>query len=353
MVKRARTEPSVLDCWGDEGDQYALLPDSEKTYAKVKADVEERMFKVAGMRGYCYLRDTDNSVEGIGMGEGESRLKRVRYLEAQEDGTMASLPFFARWSKDRDQRSVRAIQCDPSMTLEGIHNTWRGFLVEKLPAVPEAEAVELIAPLCSRILEVYAAGRARVAEVLYDWMAALFQRPWRRTGVGLVLHQINHDVWDGDLNRVFRWFREDLMSSRCTAFEPYLSRYPWEVILGEMSVLNGMPAKAKQLAAREEIPYHIKGFLKTKVPNLVNVVIQTYAERVSSRVRKDPHLVVLDCADGEHGWADRRFDALEASLYDPRVQKAFHQFLMARDLSAYEADGSFRAAFQAAFVAEG
>ena len=342
---RSPKAPSVLSWNHEKQSQYALLPACQKTYERVKADVERKFFRVADRRCFCSANDTVWGAYVINKGDVIDHVSHLSYFEPDGEGGWTERPFHKRWLADKDLRTVDSILCAPGGTMERVHNIWRGFDVESVPEIPKEEEAGLCCLVYAHILHVYANGRQGVADKVSDWIAALFQRPGRKTQLGLVVC----GYWACGKSIVFKWLRDTLMGKHCTSRVAETEPNPCGKILIHVNSSCRVPAHTKRLITADEIPYKLK-FSKTQLaPNHVNLVFTTTASSAAAPERKDPRMAVLDCSEsllGDKGY----FDALAAALADPRVQRAFYQSLLARDLSAYEADGAFPAAFQAALA---
>jgi hypothetical protein len=350
--KRRRRErgPSVMDS-DDEGlALYQLVPKSEKTYDKVKEDVERKIFRVADRAHcFCYANDTPWGAEVRSQGKVKDATGELSYFEPDGANGWSARPFHKRWIADERLRTVRSVICDPGRTVEGVHNIWRGFRVEGLPEVPEAEVESLSAVIREHILRMYADGRQAVADRVLDWLAALFQRPGRKTQLGLVLH--GKCFWDWGKETLFIWLRQELLGEYCTLCGPQLFTDPYcGMILVTMESKRRVPASIKQLITSPEIRCRLK-FSKTQMaPNHVNLVVFTN-DQTGGRAESgdsDPRLAVLNCSAEDFGEA--YYNALAHAMEDPRVQRAFYQSLLKRDLSAYEADDAFPLAFRGALA---
>jgi hypothetical protein len=325
--------------------RYALLPECQKTSALVKAEVEKKYFRIGDRSCFCSANETVWGAHVISKKEITARVRHVRYFEPDGDGGWTEHPFHKRWLADEDMKTVDSIRCDPGGSVEGVHNIWRGFNVDSLAEVPAGEVEALCALVYEHILRVYANGRKPVADKVSDWIAALFQRPGRKTQLGLVVC----GDWSCGKSIVFKWLRDTLMGKHCTSRITETEPNPCGKILIHVNSSCRVPVHTKRLINAQEIPYRLK-FSKTKLaPNHVNLVFTTTASSAAAPERKDPRMAVLDCSESLLG--DKAyFDALAAALDDPRVQRAFYQSLLARDLSAYEGDGAFPAAFRAALA---
>jgi hypothetical protein len=85
-------------------------------------------------------------------------------------------------------------------------------------------------------------------------------------------------------------------------------------------------------------------------PIHVNLVVFTN-DQTGGRAESgdsDPRLAVLNCSAEDFGEA--YYNALAHAMEDRRVQRAFYQSLLKRDLSAYEADDAFPLAFRGALA---
>jgi hypothetical protein len=162
-------------------------------------------------------------------------LRDIRFLthraNSKPDAPLTAAPFFDTWSCDPQARRYADVVFDPrhphgdvrlsalsfssssappasacgDAVMEGggeeeeeegappplmVWNTWPGLRAARLPPFAEGTryaAERLLAPIMEHLRDVVCDGDDAHAEWLLDYFAAIVQRPWRRTGVAVLL----------------------------------------------------------------------------------------------------------------------------------------------------------------------
>jgi hypothetical protein len=108
---------------------------------------------------------------------------------------VVKLQFVSKWLEDPQILTSTKICCDPSrpyglVPVSGgmAYNTWPGFEAAKLPAVPESMEQEAMERFYDHILKCVQDGE--VAVYLMNYFANIFQRPWAKTKVAILLQGV-------------------------------------------------------------------------------------------------------------------------------------------------------------------
>jgi hypothetical protein len=322
--------PSVLDFDPDAQDAYDLLPQSDKTYARVKADVESRYFGLQARPGqpfrYLYL-DEEGAYNTFTPGHAEAFLWGVYYFEQDRQGKWIRHKFHPRWTTDQDIRRVTGVSFDPTGLQKGIHNLFRGLEASLLPAVPDVEAEGLCARVHDHVLRVLGAGDATAAGALTDWLARIVQTP----GVAAPMAPV---LVGGRAALFVRWFRLRLVGARYSS-----------------DVVDGSPRSMDRLFVHVDSARSVEPTLAAFVGSPVVKCLQFL--RAGSEVHEEPNhfsavftgptadilqavpdrsrFPVFVCCNALCGDVDY-FTRLEHHLDKPRVQRAYYQSLMRRPL---------------------
>ena len=257
--------------------------------------------------------------------------------------------FINRWMGDVDIRHVTRIVVDPTLppaqgalgAQQDVYNLWSGFAAERLPPVPQADVQALIAPFARHMHEVYANGNSQLTEFLLDYFCNLVQRPHQPTGVALSLYG-RQGCGKG---MPITFLRERVLGPDC-AFQ---TANPENDLLGrfqngcvnriliqvdEIKCLRAFDDKLKNLITNDTIQFERKGRDIITVSNLVNLVFTSNNENALAIATDDRRFVLMRCSDRYRG--DTAYlGTLGRHLERPEVARAFYQFAMARDLSAY------------------
>ena len=301
-AKRAKHDLSVLDL--ERRSAYEMLPEKERTYELVKEDVERRFFKVIVPFQFCLLEEAGHTLMSY---RGASRVVgRIVYFERTKAGGWVVRPFKSRWLADPLIRTVKRVCFDPSRTKEDIYNTFSGLRAERLPSVGEDEVEGLCAPVF-----------AFIEKQLCDWFANLLQDPGKKSCLAPILHGA-----DGCGHSLFvDWVRTKLVGAEHTltgAKRP--SDFDGKLLI--------------HVHGNERMDELIKASITDQIPDgHLNVIYTT-----SSSVTADPEWTNWRCAIFRCSDAACDPELEETVLANPRVQRAFYQFMLKRDISAYHMD---------------
>ena len=216
------------------------------------------------------------------------------------------------------------VMFDPSRTKKDIHNTFRGFDVEALPVVPDDEVEELSASIHKYILTVVCRGDVKAAKGLTDWLAYLFKHPGLRSKIAPLLY----GALDCKLEEFVQWVGV-LIGSRYTAH-----------ILGKTKSKRKQNFNEKLLIHDTTVSDSVKGYIRDqeylwdahcylRVDSYHNVIFTTSNRAVAAKACENWKIGVFSCVACED------YEVLKTQMLDPRVQLAFYQSLLKRDLSTY------------------
>ena len=326
-AKRAKTESngrvSVWDTDAESRDKYQSLPESARTYELVKADVEQRFFRLCSPFKFCLEEKAGITLYPY------NRIKRVIgafvYFEKTKAGGWARRDFRSRWLRDQFIRTLACILFDPSRTIGNISNSFHGLAGEKLGAVGGDEVEALSAPVYSFIASLL--PPASRGGVLCDWLANLVQHPGRMSRIAPILYGL-----DGCGHKLFiDWVRLKLIGEKYSVTGAKKATDFVEKLLIHVDTDQRMEKLVKfhitfdKLEARN----------RPQVQSHLNVIYTT-----TSEVTADPEWTNWRCSIFHCNDAPCRPD-LEALLADPRVQRAFYQSLLERDITSYKVAGGW------------
>lgn len=161
---------------------------------------------VDGQGGFNIVEE--NAVRGIhrNVYYYEHRLpkKRKRSCPSTEDNDntpldqyeVVKLPFVTKWLQDPKILTIAKICCDPSrphgllpIAQDSVaYNTWPGFKAARLPPVPESVEQEAMARFYAHVLK--CVQEEAVALYMMDYFANIFQRPYAKTKVAILLQGV-------------------------------------------------------------------------------------------------------------------------------------------------------------------
>jgi hypothetical protein len=217
-------------------------------------------------------------------------------------------------------------QFDPSRTEKKIYNTFRGFHVEALPAVQDEEVAGLSASIYMYILTVLANGDVEAAKGLTDWIAHLFLHPGRMSGIAPLLYGVSgcrHKEfvdWIGSMLVGPLYTVNILGKTKFKKHEDFLEK----LLIHE----HGAVSRLVYLHIRDQA-YLWDSHSSKRIDSYHNVIFTTTNRAVAVKACDSWKIGVFHCAVCED------YAALEAQMLDPRVQRAFYQSLLKRDVSGY------------------
>jgi hypothetical protein len=321
-----------------------------KTYDSVKAEQEKSLCKILSP-GVMFLKFKDNGKSLLhdhytydGM---QKYLKPITYYKKKEpDSKPESARFFGAWTDDPESRTYHTVTCDPSkdrlFTGPNDLNVWPGMTAELLKNISSADKVqELVKPIVSHVLDVIVNGVQDHAEWLLDWMANIVQRPDKKTQVPIVITG-KQGVGKGI---IFDFFREYVLGLAVTTqiqnpgqdlFARFSNKHVNKVLI-QMDEGDGLAKYAdclKNLITSTHLNYEIKGLMPMTALNFINVIITTNHERPVLVETSDRRFVLFKASD-MHLPNPSYYSKLGSHLKNPKVARAFYQFLMARNLSKY------------------
>lgn len=129
----------------------------------------------------------------------EHRLqKKKKNSEDSEDATVyetIQLPFVVKWFKDREILTSQRVCCDPARPMglvpvsDGMaYNAWPSFKAAKLPSVPKSVEKEAMTRFYGHVIK--CVRDEVVATYMMDYFANIFQRPWAKTQVAILLQGV-------------------------------------------------------------------------------------------------------------------------------------------------------------------
>jgi hypothetical protein len=253
------------------------------------------------------------------------------------------VPFIDRWLRDRAIRTLDAVVCDPAGPLPRTFNTFRGFPAQWLPPVEGGVAWALVQPIMTHILEVLIPFTPHALGLVFDWFAHLTQRPAVRTRLGLVAW--GHHSSGTDF--LATWHAEHVMGplySEVIGKREEALRVADSILV--LTRADGAP-KSDFDALRDLVVRHDCRRRGRAEANYSNVYVSVDTPRLIRLARAQREFLVLHCSPHHRHTVPAYFASLMDHLLRPETVRAWYQFLMARDLSAYSDTRSFQLAADA------
>ena len=252
--------------------------------------------------------------------------------------------FIDQWLEDPNRLVCPALVVDPTLpvgpSVRGF-NMWPGFAASSIPAVLATEVDTLLRPIMLHIDEVYAGHSAGRRAWILNWFAHNLQFPGRRHGVAIVIHG-EPETGRGVLGKFHSMVVGDSVSYHakfCKKYEHLESTLHGDAmqVFVQMKRQPKLHRRASALLTKRTVEFKQKYFGSTYVQNLTNLYITTQDQGGDSGVTaftQQPKFAVFE-AGSRYKDNHPYFNGLWEQLKRPEVQRAWFQYLMARDLSQF------------------
>jgi hypothetical protein len=363
VVRQARTElgyhPLVAASAGWPWNRTEREGWGGYAYGVVRARLELEYARVA--QGQGVLRFAADPELGGGvvvatvLTEPQARraLRGVLYMRRDgPDKDLAVASIADVWlHRDPDARTYAEVVFDPRQPPGDLRcprtgalrwNTWPGIRAARLPPPPSAAAAdEGVALVYEHIRDVVCDGRDDHAAWLLDYFAAIVQRPWRRTGVAVLLTGLQ----GAGKNTVVDFFRTRVLGARITSHAQDLNL----ALLGrfaenqaatvfeqydELLARNQRQIDAlKHRITSDTVRYERKFQDPVVRPNYANLFATTNTSDGGLGLTPDDRRWALLKVSGRRIGDHAYFARLHAACGDDAVARAFYDALMARDIT--------------------
>ena len=335
------------------------------SYGAVRARVEQTHARLADGRGVLRFRlDASDTGGALLVADvlpdtlARRALRDVRFLthraNSKPDAPLTAAPFLDAWLCDPRARTYADIVFDPRHPHGDLRlppcapgappalllwNTWPGLRAARLPpsAAGGDERAALLAPVLEHLRDVVCDGHAEHADWLLDYFAAIVQRPWRRTGVAVLLT----GAQGAGKNTLLDFLRErvlgagvtshlhDVRHALCGRFAEGADR----VVLCQVDEAwfgrHQDAEHVKHLVTGARVRVERKFQAPEHRPNYVNLVATTNSPDAGLPVGGDRRWTFFRVSRRRVG--DRAYFArLHAACADDAVARAFYEALLAR-----------------------
>ena len=307
-------------------------------YDEVKARFEPKCFKIRTPFAYGVIEKTGLSIL--------SHVAVQQYFcdwvfWERVDDKDHKMDFMSRWLRDPNKRCVDSVTVDPTGKMKDIYNLWAGFTAETIPAVPEEDEDELIAPIVKHINDVITGGNADHTKWVMDYIANMIQRPERKSQVAISLY----GAQGCGKGIIFEFLRQKVLGEQCSfqTSKPeidMLGRFANGALnrvcvqVDEVKSLHDFADRLKDLITNQTLNYEQKGKDTIVVPNLSNIILTSNNANALTVSADDRRYVLFHCSSVYKG-DPAYFNALGSHLDRPEVARAFYQHCLKRDLSPY------------------
>jgi hypothetical protein len=238
------------------------------------------------------------------------------------------------WMAHKKRRTVKRVVFSPRKTPKSVYNLFKGWAV-----VPSDEtSCKLI---LRHIREVCCRGNEEHANWLLDWSAHLFQKPWEKPGVAVVmrgLKGVGKDTWGNYLGRIIGHKHHIKVSKEEHIYGQFNNHIARAMLLhceeatwaGDKK--NEGPLKNLITDARQRI--EPKGIDSFEVDSFFRVFMSSNADWVVPATPDERRFFVLDVSD-KYRRNPAYFVPLNHEM-DHGGPEALLAFLLARDISKFD-----------------
>lgn len=263
------------------------------------------------------------------------------YWGPNKDGDTVQLSFISKWLRDPNKRVVERIVVDPTNTMQGVYNMWRGFDAEKLPPVDDALVPELVRDITKHLSDVITNGVDDHTKFLEHYLANMVQRPERKAQVALYLY----GAQGCGKGIIFEFLRLKILGTHCSyqtskpehdLFSRFANGGVNRVFIqvDETRNLHDHSDQIKDFITNPTLNYEKKGKDTIVLANIANLVLTSNNANSLTVSPDDRRFALFHCSSVHKGDTDY-FDRLGDHLERPEVARAYYQYLMSMDLSAY------------------
>ena len=314
------------------------------TYELVKLRHELICFKVMTPAVYAHIVSGDREPDMMTYTQVRNYFTNKYYYERDSSGMYVKQKFITRWMDDENIRLVREIVVDPVCSDDDVYNLWKPFKAALIPPVEDSLIQSLISPIINHISQVITGANEEHTSWILDYIANMVQRPEKKTQVAVSLYG-EEGCGKGI---VFEFFRKEVLGSFCsfqtaTPENDLFGRFANGALhrvfiqVDEVKSLHEHNDKLKDFITNETLNYEKKGKDTIVVRNISNLLLTSNNENALTVSSTDRRFALFRCSSVYRG-NRAYFNELGRHLRNPKVARAFFQFLMARDLSMYPYD---------------
>lgn len=359
-LHRTTADPGML-CSDDEPEfqrddtpaDYLDVPEWNQ-YHLVKARFERLNFKVQCPLSFVRIDPVTKKLYHHTHQQFVFSYKGIQFCEKTKESGDTLVPskqrFIDKWLSENDLniRAVRAIVCDPVNDQQDVYNTWPGPDAAKLDPVPPESIQDLINPIVMHIHEVMANGNQVHTDWILDWMSNMIQRPEKPSHITMLLY--GAEGCGKDI--VFDFLRERVLGKFLSFHtekteNSILGRFATGLVnkvlvhLVEPPFLHKYLNAIKNIVTASELIVEEKFKMETSVNNYSNIVLTSNKKDILDVTPSDRRFVLFQCNEKYlqiPNSVNDYFVPFAEYMKRSDVARAFYQFAMARDLSAYTYD---------------
>ena len=311
-------------------------------YERMKRDFERNNFLVGSVLNHVCA---DGVRQEITWDKAKIQFANLKYPDMDinpKSGEVKTkmLPFLPKWLEDAERKDYERCdfipnraECPPS-----VFNLFHGFAAEALPPVPDEEVAALAKPIYDQIYLL----TSGMPEFFLCYLANILQAPSLKSDVSILLRDMGSLKSEGGgtgKNLLMDFFGNHILGS------------DYYIVVGDNSTLYGSfnsSFEGKLLVVVEEASGKDNFANNDKLKSKITAKKTTINKKCVAQYEINDYARYLFCSNNGNsmpaGKGNRRisafdtdtskrgdeayFHALKAAMDDPRVQRAFYQFLM-------------------------
>jgi Family of unknown function (DUF5906) len=346
-LHRSSMDPGMLHSDDEPPPVEGVIPlddddPSYNTYDLVKIRFEKEAFKVQDPFCYARIKNEQGELTMFDHVKFTQYYMNWKYWELEGGYFVQQDHFIKKWLLDPVQRVVRGIVVDPSNLEKNVYNLWQGPIASRLPPVDPDQVNVLIERVVNHIREVVANGNEEHTQWFLDWMANLIQRPWSPSRVAILLYGKQGSGKDIILDWLCEYVIGEFAARQTDKpVADLLDRFATGlvhktlVVIDEPKDMHQHDNPLKNIITCKMIPFEEKFRQQITVKNFSNLIFTSNYENVLSVPSDDRRFVLFHCSNKYKGMIREYFQPLADYIQTPEVTRAFYQFCMNRNLSAY------------------
>lgn len=312
--------------------------DENEEYLRMKDEFEKNTFVV----GARIIRVQSNQKLSV-LTNGDAMVMFANQMFRKwEDGKMVKQNFYYWWLRDANRRQYERMDFipPPQECPETVYNLYNGFAAELLNPVEEDQVAELIRPILHHIDYL----TSHEPHYYLCWFANIVQTPSVKSETALVLRDESQLLKEGGgtgKNMWLEWFAKFILgedyfqtvSNNAELFNPFNEHLERKLLV----FVEEAQAKAnskefdqlKSMITRKTVTINRKGVPKYDQNDFTRYVFASNNTNPIGSQGAGPsnrRFAYYDVDRSMRGNTDY-FKNLNASMNDPRVQRAFYQFL--------------------------
>ena len=318
--------------------------EDNEEYVAMKKEFEERacvigckvMFKQSNGR-FEIMSSNDASVKWLN-----------KTFRKWDDGKMKRESFYYWWMRDETRKEYERMDfLPPPLTCPPeVFNLYNGMVAEKLPPVPDEEVWELIQPILIHIALLFPEDEDNRTDFALKVIAQLIQQPGIKPEVALVLRDIHRLLESGGgvgKNLFWQWLAKWVIGNEYIAiignnddlYNPFSEHLEHKLLVfvpeangavngKQINTLREMVTQETRLINRKGVPKY------TQLDHARYVFATNNLNPMGSTggTPGDRRFAYYD-VNTSHREDSDYFGRLKAAMDDPRVARAFYQYMMA------------------------